>query len=54
MNTKEHLKDDTSKIQTAEKVSELNLWTGNIENAKDMAFAFNKLFLLTLIIYSTD
>ena len=28
----------------------MNLGAGNIENAKEMACAFNKLFLLTLIV----
>ena len=28
----------------------MNLEAGNIENAKEMAFVFNKLFLLTLIV----
>ena len=41
---------DTGKIQRAEEISEMNLGAGNIENAKEMACAFNKLFLLTLIV----
>ena len=38
-------KNDTGKMQTAEKFSEMNLRTGNIENGKEMASIFNKLFL---------
>ena len=38
------IRNDTNKIQTTEKISEMNLVTGNIENAKDMACVFNKLF----------
>ena len=34
----------------AEKISEMNLGAGNIENAKEMACAFNKLFLLTVTV----
>jgi hypothetical protein len=30
----------------------MNLGAGNIENAKEMACAFNKSFLLTLIVYT--
>jgi hypothetical protein len=44
------IRDDTGKIQTAEKISELNMGPGNIENAKEMACAFNKLFLLTVTV----
>jgi len=44
------IRDDTGKIQTAEKISELNMGAGNIENAKEMACAFNKLFLLTVTV----
>ena len=43
---------DTGKIQRAEKISEMNLGAGNIENAKEMACAFNELFLLTLIVHT--
>jgi hypothetical protein len=43
------IRNDTGKIQRAEKISEMNVGAGNIENAKEMACAFNKLFLLTLI-----
>jgi hypothetical protein len=45
-----NIRTDTGKIQRAEKISEMNLGAGNIENAKEMACAFNKLFLLTLIV----
>jgi hypothetical protein len=38
-------KNDTGKMQTAEKISEMNLRTGNIKNGKEMACIFNKLFL---------
>ena len=41
---------DTGKIQRAEEISEMNLGAGNIENAKEMACALNKLFLLTVIV----
>ena len=44
------IRNDTGKIQRAEKISEMNLGAGNIENAKEMACAFNKLFLLTVIV----
>ena len=44
------IRDDTGKIQRAEKISELNMGAGNIENAKEMACAFNKLFLLTVTV----
>jgi hypothetical protein len=40
--------NDTGKIQRAEKISEMNLGARNIEYAKEMACAFNKLFLLTV------
>ena len=33
-----------------EKISEMNLEVGNIENAKEMACVFNKLFSLTVIV----
>jgi len=45
-----NIRNDTGKIQRAEKISEMNLGAGNIENAKEMVCAFNKLFLLTLIV----
>jgi hypothetical protein len=45
-----NIRKDTGKIQRAEKISEMNLGVGNTENAKGMACAFNKLFLLTLIV----
>ena len=45
-----NIRNDTGKIQRAEKISEMNLGAGNIENANEMACAFNKLFLLTLIV----
>jgi len=38
------LKNDTGKIQTAEKISEIKLGIGNMENAKQMACAFNNYF----------
>jgi hypothetical protein len=44
------IRNDTSKIQRAEKISEMNLGAGNIENAKEMPCAFNKLFVLTVIV----
>ena len=44
------IRNDTGKIQRAEKISEMNMGAGNIENAKEMACAFNKLFLLTVIV----
>ena len=44
------IRDDTGQIQRAEKISELNMGAGNIENAKEMACAFNKLFLLTVTV----
>jgi hypothetical protein len=44
------IRNDTCKIQRAEKISEMNMGAGNIENAKEMACAFNKLFLLTVIV----
>ena len=44
------IRNDTGKIQRAEKVSEMNLGAGNIANAKEMACALNKLFLLTVIV----
>jgi len=42
--------NDTGKIQRAEKISEMKLGAGNIENAKEMACTSNKLFLLTVIV----
>jgi hypothetical protein len=45
-----NIRNDTGKIQRAEKITEMNLGAGNIEKAKEMACAFNKLFLLTLIV----
>ena len=44
------IRNDTGKVQTVEKISEMNLEAGNIENAKEMACVFNKLFLLTVIV----
>jgi hypothetical protein len=44
------IRNDTGKIQRAENISEINLRARNIENAKEMACAFNKLFLLTVIV----
>jgi hypothetical protein len=44
------IRNDTCKIQRAQKISEMNLDSGNIENAKEMACALNKLFLLTVIV----
>jgi hypothetical protein len=44
------IRNDTGKIQKAEKISEITSGAGNIENAKEMACAFNKLFLLTEIV----
>jgi hypothetical protein len=44
------IRNDTGKIQRAEKISEMNLGAGNIENVRKMACAFNKLFLLTVIV----
>jgi hypothetical protein len=38
----------TGKIKRAEKISEMNLGAGNIEIAKQMAYAFHKLFLFIL------
>ena len=38
------------KFQTAEKISEMSLGIGNIDNAKEMACAFYKLVLLTVIV----
>jgi hypothetical protein len=46
----EDMRNDTGKIQRAENISEMNLGAGNIANAKEMVCAFNKLFLLTVII----
>ena len=43
-------RNDTRKIQRAEKISEVNVGPGHTENAKEMVCAFNKLFLLTLIL----
>lgn len=40
------IKNNTGKIQTADKISETNLRTGNTEDAKQIACVFNKLFLL--------
>jgi hypothetical protein len=44
------MRNDIGKIQRAEKISEMNLGAGNTENAIEMACAFNKLFLLTVIV----
>ena len=44
------IRNDTGKIQRAEKISEMNLGAGNIENAKEMACAFNKSFLFMVIV----
>ena len=44
------IRNGTGKIQRAEKISEMYLGAGNIENTKEMACAFNKLFLLTVIV----
>ena len=44
------VRNDAGKVHRAEKISETNLGAGNIENAKEMACAFNKLFLLTVIV----
>jgi len=44
------MRNDTGRVQRAEEMSEMNLGAGNIENAKEMACAFNKLFLLTVIV----
>ena len=44
------IRNDTGKVQRVEKISEMNLEAGNIENAKEMACVFNKLFLLTVIV----
>jgi hypothetical protein len=41
------IRNVSGKTQRAEKISEMNLGAGNIENAKEMAYAFNKLFLFT-------
>ena len=43
------VRNDADKVRRAEKISEMNLGAGNTENAKEMACAFNKLFLLTVI-----
>jgi hypothetical protein len=48
------IKNGTGKIQTAEKISEMNLGIGNIEYAKEMACSVNKLFLLTIIVHNID
>jgi len=45
-----NVRNDIGKIQRAEKISEMNLGAGNIENVKEMTCAFKKLFLLTVII----
>jgi len=44
------IRNDSGKVQRTEKISEMYLGAGNIENAKEMACAFNKLFLLTIIV----
>jgi len=44
------IRNDSGKIQRAEKISEMYLGAGNIKNAKEMYCAFNKLFLLTVIV----
>jgi hypothetical protein len=41
------LKNNTCKIQTADKISETKLGTGNTEDAKEIACAFDKFLLLT-------
>jgi hypothetical protein len=43
--TLRNIRNDTGKIQRADKISEMNLGAGNIESAKEMACAVNKLFL---------
>ena len=45
-----NVRNDTGKIQREEKISEMNLGAGNIENVKEITCAFNKLFLLTVIV----
>jgi hypothetical protein len=45
-----NVRNDIGKIQRAEKISEMNLGAGNIENVKEMTCAFNQLFLLTVIV----
>ena len=44
------IRKNICKIQRVENISEMNLGAGNIENAQEMACAFNKLFLLTVIV----
>jgi hypothetical protein len=44
------IRNDSGKIQRAEKISEMNGGAGNIENAKEIACAFGKSFLLTVIV----
>jgi len=48
--TLQNIRNETGKIQRAEKISEMNLGAWNIENVKEMTCAFNKLFLLTVIV----
>jgi hypothetical protein len=48
------IQKDAGKIQPAEKISEINLGIGNTENAKEMAWTFNNLLLLTVIVCNID
>jgi len=49
------IRNDTGKVQRAEKISEMNLGPGKLKNAKVMAYGCNK-FLLTVIVdtHNTD
>jgi hypothetical protein len=48
------IKDNTGKIQTLDRISELNFENGNIQSAKEIACTFNKFFLSTAENLNTD